>query len=235
MKYLSITFILATSLIGSAAFANTTAYEALRTVNNRNSTYAGSAIEVTGVQGLPQPSTWRVVVNDPLARGGIREFEVSGNNIRSERTPAGSRARSLQDHSLVISNINLDSSGAFTIANKFAIQSRIGFDSVNYTLRNDPVTRTPIWLLQLLDVNGGELATIRINAATGSIASSQLSGSTSTAASTDPYQTSADGGFIGRTSEAAKKVQESTGRGIRRGLGAAQEWLTGRRTIDSQD
>lgn len=235
MKSLSIALVLAITLIGSAAFANTTAYEALRVVNSRNSTYAGSTVEVSGVGGLPQPSAWRVVVNDPLARGGIREFEVSGGAILSERTPAGSRARSVQGAPLAVANLNLDSSGAFAVANKFAIQSQIGFDSVNYTLRNDPVIRTPVWLLQLLDVNGVELATLRINAATGSIASSQRSGSTSTATPLDPYQTSGDGGFIGRTSETARKVQESTGRGVRRGLGTVQEWLTGRRTIDSQD
>ncbi len=236
MKSLSIAIIIAISSIGSTAFANSTAYEALRVVNSRNSAYANSTVEVSGVQGLPQPAVWRVVVNDPVARGGIREFEVSGGSILSERTPSGGRARSLQGESLTVSNLNLDSSGAFSVANKYAIQSQVGFDSVTYSLRYDAVTRTPIWAVQLLDINDVELAQLAINATTGNIVASQLTGATSYRSSTqDPYQTSEDGGFIGRASETARRVQETTGRGVRRGLGNVQEWFTGRRTIDSED
>ena len=64
----------------SAVFAqaNPTAYDALRTVGNQvNRDFVNRVVSVTGVDGNPQPSTWRIFIDDPNARGGIREVEVT--------------------------------------------------------------------------------------------------------------------------------------------------------------
>src|SRR5205814_1787370 len=67
-------------LSASAVFAQTnpTAYDALRTVGNQvNRDFVNRVVSVTGVDGNPQPSTWRILIDDPNARGGIREVEVT--------------------------------------------------------------------------------------------------------------------------------------------------------------
>jgi len=50
-----------------------TAYEALRTVGQRlNRDYVNHVISVTGVEGDPQPDTWKILLDDSRARGGVR-------------------------------------------------------------------------------------------------------------------------------------------------------------------
>ena len=43
--------------------------------------------------GDPQPETWRILLDDPKAGGGVREVEVSNGKIISERTPLRSAVR----------------------------------------------------------------------------------------------------------------------------------------------
>ena len=46
-----------------------TAYEALRTVGQRlNRDYVNHIISVTGVEGDPQPETWKILLDDSRAR-----------------------------------------------------------------------------------------------------------------------------------------------------------------------
>src|SRR5207302_5837143 len=80
----------------SAAFAQTnpTAYDALRATGNQvNRDFVNRVVSVTGVNGNPQPSTWRISIDDPNAGGGIREIEVTDgrvtSNHRSNRNVAG--------------------------------------------------------------------------------------------------------------------------------------------------
>ena len=67
-----------------------TAYEALRTVGAKlNRDAVNHIISVTGVDGAPQPETWKVLLDDKRAPGGARELEVSNGRIVSESNPAG--------------------------------------------------------------------------------------------------------------------------------------------------
>src|SRR6516165_9628366 len=74
-------------LSAPAVFAQTnpTAYDALRTVGKQlNRDYVNRVVSVTGANGNPQPSTWRILIDDPNARG-IREVEVSDGHVTSNR------------------------------------------------------------------------------------------------------------------------------------------------------
>ena len=94
-----------------------TAYEALRTVGQQlNRDFVNHVISVTGTDGDPQPETWKILLDDPRARGGVREVEVSNGRIASERTPTRSVVGSTEGATINTSRLNLDSSGAFTLA-----------------------------------------------------------------------------------------------------------------------
>ena len=63
-----------------------TAYDALRVVGKQFGREAvNRVISVTGVNGDPQPETWKVLLEDRGSRGGVREVEVAGRHIVSER------------------------------------------------------------------------------------------------------------------------------------------------------
>ena len=144
------------------------AYEALRTVARaKGQDWLGRLVEMRGVDGDPQPTRWLLTFRDDSARGGVREFAVARQGIVSERTPV--RAAGVPSSVMSARALNLDSTGAFSAANKQATQSKLGFASVNYLLQNrDGV---PAWLVQMFDASGAEVGKVVISARDGSLIS----------------------------------------------------------------
>jgi hypothetical protein len=168
MKFASLlTFVL---FAQAAAYAQKSAYQALRAFGaERGQEQLNKVIEVQGRNGAPQPSTWKIVLDDPSARGGVREVEVRNGRVISERTPvrdySGAGANAIMD----FQKLNLDSPGAFTIANREAKKGGVGFDKVDYTLRIGDESATPVWILQLLDDRDQQVGRLHIGADTGTV------------------------------------------------------------------
>src|SRR5947207_38585 len=110
-------WIIALLLLAPPAFAQErpTAYEAMRTVGTQlKRDFVNHVISITGANGSPQPETWKILIDDPGARGGVREIEVGNGRIVSERTPLRSSVEGSLGAVIDTSKLNLDSSGAFT-------------------------------------------------------------------------------------------------------------------------
>jgi hypothetical protein len=233
------------ALAGTAA-AQDSAYKALRLLaSERGRPLLNKVIEVVGSHGTPQPVKWKVTVDDPLARGGVREFEISGGKIVSERAPVrlyvGAGAPELID----FSRLNLDSTGAFDLANKEAVREQAGFDSVDYALRPDEDTGTPTWALHLVSSSGREV-TLFIAADTGRIVrTTGMRGGPSREQRPDiadrpqprsgepePGQHDASwsesGGFVGHLERFDARMR----RHLAHAGGSVEEFFTGNRTID---
>ena len=146
-----------------------TAYEALRSVGQRlNRDYVNHVISVTGVEGDPQPDTWKILLDDSRARGGVREVEVRNGEIVSERTPTRSVVGSSEGATINTARLNLDSSGAFTVASHTADKSNTRFATASYTLRTDE-RGNPMWIVTLQNVKGRPVGTIYIGANKGNV------------------------------------------------------------------
>lgn len=166
-----------------------TAYDALKTVGTQLSrSYLSRVVSVTGVEGDPQPQTWRVVVADRTVPAGAREIIVRGGQVVSNGPPSGAVGGSLSS-SLNTARLNLDSSGAFAIANHTADTSHTNFARVNYTLRSGE-RGDPVWIVTLQDDTGRPLGTIHISAAKGNITRVQgmYAGAKMTTVEQDPVQ-----------------------------------------------
>ncbi len=167
---LTVSLLLLAGTIARAA----SAYEALRTVGKeRGDAVLDRVIELRGANGAPEAVTWKVIVGDKEARGGVREFDVRGAKIVGERTPAnGATGKSLN-----LNLLNLDSDGAHTVAEKESKKTAFAYDHVDYTLRAGAGSGTPMWELRLVDESGGGVAEVSIAADTGKlIAASGLKG-----------------------------------------------------------
>jgi hypothetical protein len=126
-----------------------TAYEALRVVGKQFGRPAvNHVISVTGVDGDPQPETWTVLLQDRRVPGGVRELEVSGDRVVSERTR--SAAGSVEGATINTARLNLDSNGAFSVASHTADKSGTRFSMASYTLRTDE-RGEPVWIVTLSD------------------------------------------------------------------------------------
>jgi hypothetical protein len=155
-----------------------TAYQALRTVGSqRGAEVLKHVIEVEGRGGVPEPATWRIVLDDPAATGGVRELDVAHGKIVAEHTPVQAYGGSAQAALIDFSKLNLDSAGAFTVAEKQAEKARIGFDSVDYTLRTgDGPNANPVWVIHMMDSSQHSLGMLTLAADTGAIVGTTFSG-----------------------------------------------------------
>jgi hypothetical protein len=157
--------------VAGTAFAqeNPTAYEALRVVGNRLSRdYVNRVISVTGVRGDPQPETWKILIADPHARGGVREIEVEHGNIISNRSPGRTVTGSAEGATINTTRLNLDSSGAYAVASHTAEKSNTLFSTASYTLRTNE-RGDPIWIVTLQGNSGRPVGTIHINCNRGNV------------------------------------------------------------------
>lgn len=254
--------ILALGFLGVAAASGATAYEALQVIRKAKGDDAlVKLIEVRGETGRPQPQSWTILMNDPAARAGIREFVVSGSEILSERTPLRGYTDRTQLPPLAFARLNLDSDGAFRIANAQAADRKVGFDSLDYLLRTNDATGAPMWVLRLFDYMGAPVGSIQVSAEDGTVIralqldadarvrpepAQEFGAGRPPASPTDPTAQDDDsngGGLIGAVGRAARGVGSAVGdtaKGVGgtvknatlRLAGNVQEILTGERTID---
>jgi hypothetical protein len=159
------------ALIASSSFAQDqpTAYEALRVVGTQfNRAAMRRVLSVTGVDGDPQPAAWKVLIADRNAPGGVREFEVADGRIVSNRTPTRNVVGTTAGATIDTSKLNLDSSGAFTVASYTADKSHTNFSLVSYTLRTND-RGVPVWIVTLQNEAHRPLGTIHIGANKGNV------------------------------------------------------------------
>lgn len=226
--------ILGLLLLPVTVLASDTAYEALRAVGvERDRGLLNRVVEVKGESGVPQPETWVVVIDDPLARGGVREMEVANGRVVSERTPVKKYSGISTGAAMNFERLNLDSKGAFTIAEQEAKIARVSFDAVDYVLRKDEDRGFPVWKLQLLDPELRRVATLTIAADTGAVLGRDFQ---QPELRDDLRQEESS---VKEYVEAGKEEGVHIGRKIERSFrrvgGSLEEFFTGKRTIDRQE
>jgi len=157
-------------LSASTVFAQTnlTAYDALRIVGNQlNRDYVNRVVSVTGLGGNPQPSSWRILIDDRNAHG-IREVEVRDGRVTSNRMSDRNIVGTAQGATINPARLNLDSSGAYEVASRTADSSHVPFAYVDYTLRtNEHGDGT--WIVSLQNQNHRPVGTIYIGANKGTV------------------------------------------------------------------
>jgi hypothetical protein len=145
---------------------NETAYEALRVVGMQLGHGAlNHIVSITGFKGSPQPEKWKIVLEDPEGRG-VRQLAIADGKIDSDDASDRGVAGSAEGATINVSHLNLDSSGAFEVANHTAEASHTAFATIDYTLRTDEQGE-PVWILTLLNRSSRPVGTIYIGATRG--------------------------------------------------------------------
>ena len=194
-------FSLSLLCVAASAFAQETgtAYEALRVIGSQlDRELVNRVISVSGAEGAPQPETWTVTVDDRNARGGIREIEVRDGRIESDRTTTGSG----QSATIDTRRLNLDSSGAYTVAFHTADKSHTQFATVSYTLRTNE-RGEPVWIMTLRSRSGRPVGVIHVGATRGNIVRTEglFAGATMEDVETERDVEPRDAGDIVRTTK----------------------------------
>ena len=179
-----------------------TAYEALRVIGTRmHRNVLNHVISVTGEDGNPQPATWRVMVEDQNAHGGVREIEVTDGQIVLERTPERPVVGSREGATIKTTHLNLDSSGAYAVAAHTADKSGTAFETASYTLRTGD-HGDPVWIVTLHARSRQPVGTIFIGANRGTVSRTEgmFNGTTMQDVETDRESTTRnEGGMFSNT------------------------------------
>src|SRR5256714_6568820 len=164
-------FLLASLLLAAPVFAqeNASAYEALRAMGTQlNRQMVNRVVSVNGVEGDPQPRSWKILVEDKNAANGVREYVVEDNRVVSQRAPNKSVTGSTKGATINTSQLNLDSTGAYSVAAHTAETSHVTFSLTSYTLRTDD-RGNPVWIVTLADRSNRPVGTIHIRASDGRV------------------------------------------------------------------
>jgi len=164
-------FLLAFLLVAGPVLGqeNPSAYEALRVIGTQlNRQLVNRVISVSGVDGDPQPRTWKILVEDRNANGGVREIVVEGERVVSQRVPNRSVVGTTQGATINTAKLNLDSTGAYSVASHTAETSHVTYALTSYTLRTDE-KGNPVWIVTLGDRSGRPLGTIHVRASDGRV------------------------------------------------------------------
>jgi hypothetical protein len=124
-------------------------------------------VSIRGTKGDPQPEKWKIVVEDPQG-GGVRELQVADGRIDSDDEADRDVAGSTEGATIDISQLNLDSSGAYAVASHTAEASHTSFATADYTLRTDD-RGEPMWIVTLRNRSSRPVGTIYIGGTGGTV------------------------------------------------------------------
>jgi len=93
---------------------------------------------------------------------------VEDNRVASQRMPNRSVVGSTQGATINTSKLNLDSTGAYSVASRTAETSHVTFALTSYTLRTDD-RGNPVWIVTLADRSSRPVGTIHIRASDGRV------------------------------------------------------------------
>ena len=142
------------------------AYDALKIVGAaKGEALLANVVEIRGVDAAPQPLRWTLSFKDDSARGGIREFVVAAKGIIAERAPL--RPSAGTGGVMAATGLKLNSTGVFDATNREATAKKIGFSTLNYRLENK--NGTPVWLVELYDVEGATVGVVEFSAKNGTM------------------------------------------------------------------
>jgi len=157
-------------LLASPVWAeeNATAYEALRVLGSEiGRDGLQQIVSIRGTKGNPQPEKWKIVVEDPQG-GGVRELQIADGRIDSDNEAGRDVAGSSEGATIDVSQLNLDSSGAYAVASHTAEAAHTNFATADYILRTDD-RGEPMWIVTLRNRSSRPVGTIYIGGTRGTV------------------------------------------------------------------
>ena len=206
----------------------------LKTIQSQPYSASAKIVEIRGERGDPRPKEWLFLLNDSTARGGVREVTVADGKITSERTPLRGMADVAGLAPLDTRMVTADADEVFRAVHKEATKSELGFDWIDYTLRTDANSNSPVWTVKLYDHMGAPVGTARISAKGGTVVSPLLPDPDAKARA-EATPVSKDAGIIGKVGNAAGRAAKDTKDSTLHFIGTLQEELVGERTIGPKD
>ncbi len=205
--------------------AQQTGLEALGVLRRTVGTPAADRVVLlSGRLGAEQPAVWRLVARHPAHAGHFLEYQVQGGRVISESAVPTTESVTYARAPLTRTKLRVDSPVVFWRADTEAKKARIGFDAVDYTLRNAEFSTKPVWVVRLIGQRGATVGELAVSAETGNV----LRRTWFEAGRQDrpPPAPPARGPAPAALSGSAQQAWEGTRSGVRHGTRAVQSGLS---------
>lgn len=156
-------------VLAPAALHATTALDAIKLLPKER---RSRVVRIEGRDGAPEPGRWHILVSDPAAQNGLKEFVVADGAIVAERA-ISQFAESLTPDQMLGDGVRYNSDRAAQLAQQFALVNGVTVATIGYQLRKDAPTSIPMWRLTCLDANGREVGSLTVTATKGWVISHQ--------------------------------------------------------------
>ncbi len=169
MRFLFIICVCLPGLIASGLAAGSTALDAVKLLPKE---HRARVARIEAREGTPEPERWHILVSDPSAENGLKEFVVAGGAIVAERG-ISQFSESLTPGQMLGDGVRFNSDRAAQIAQQFAQANAVTVATIAYQLRKDTPTAIPLWRLTCFDSIGREVGSLTFTATKGAVISTQ--------------------------------------------------------------
>jgi hypothetical protein len=134
----------------------------------------GAAAQLARIEardGDPAPERWHILVHDPAAPRGLREYVVADGSVVADRE-LSQFAETLSAADVIGSSaIRIDSDKVARELQQLAAANSARVHSLNYALHKGADAKTPVWSVSGVDDQGRDIGTLVISATAGGIVS----------------------------------------------------------------
>lgn len=134
-------------------------------------TMAKSFAGLSARGGAPVPEKWLVLVNDPKAASGAREFTVASGVVVSTKEGSDYAPVIGPENRIDSAKVRVDSDLASELVAAYAATNNSVPAAFDFDLRQSGEGASPLWTIAALDVSGAKLGTVVIAADSGAVIS----------------------------------------------------------------
>jgi hypothetical protein len=124
---------------------------------------------IDGHDGAPTPARWHFLVEDPTSENGLREFVVAGREVVADREVSQFATRLAPEDVLGKTAVKIDSDAVARTAERYATANELAVVSMNFRLRKDDLTDTPVWTVTCQDADGKAIASLVVDSRDGRV------------------------------------------------------------------
>lgn len=135
--------------------------------SQRGSADAGRIIGMVGFYGQDQPPRWVFLQMDQKVPNLLHEYIMENKKIVGERRFWRNPNQDLPTAPIPFSQVAIDSSRAFVLADQAAKKAGLGFDMIHFQLRGRDLRNEPVWVLNMVDSGQNSIGVLYISAITG--------------------------------------------------------------------
>jgi len=134
--------------------------------------FADGILEVTGQNGSPNPAQWIIQAWNTEDPGTVHKLTVVDDQFVSDVLSVNIYEAERKEINVPMAGVQLDSGGAYRIAQAYASANGKTLGHVNYSLVVHAKSTPPVWTLECLDAKGSRIGKLEILATSGTVRAS---------------------------------------------------------------